>query len=220
MSAVAASSLAKLTISVDRLAAIFGYVGCKLDSMTLEIRKLDYLRATFAVRGYDEVTDTMDALTPSSKIPFHFAMGAATLGGAAYNIEGGTIRFNNNLDDDLFTLLAASTKMIEIEPNVRTLSGSFDVLYDTTSDATRSTYFKGGTSIAAVLTFTSGETILTGKYYTLTISLPLLWITKADPAVQDGNRMRQTFEWTASEAAATPLITITIRDGQSTKYIT
>ena len=220
MSALSASWLPKLTLTVDRIAAIFGYVGCKLDSMTLDIKKLDYLRAAFTVRGYDEITDTIDALTPSAKVPFNFTHGAATLGGTAYNIEGATLRFNNNLEDDLFTLLAAGTKMAEIEPQTRVLTGSITVIWDTTSNATRTAVFKAGVSTALVFTFTSTEAILTGKYYTLTITIPVAWITRADPVVDGPDRMHQTFDITMSMTSATPIWTITLRDGQSTKYIT
>lgn len=217
MSAVSASSLAKLTITVDRVAAVFGYIGCKLDSMSLDIKKLDYLRATFSVRGYDEVTDTIDSLSLSALKPLTFAMGAAQLGGSAYYIEEATLKYNNKLEDDLFTLYSASNKMSEIEAQGAELTGTLKVLYDTTSNATRSTVFKGGTTTSLTFTFTSSEEILTGKYYTLTLSIPVVYITKADLAIEGSDRLRQSFDFTA---AGTPLWTITLRDGQSTKYIT
>ncbi len=217
MSAAVASSLPKLTISVDRVAGICGYIGCKLDTMSLEIKKLDYLRATFSMRGYDEDTDTMDALSLSTKKPLSFAMGAATLGGAAYEIEEATLKFDNKLEDELHTLYAAGTKMREIEAQGAELTGSVTVLYDTTSHATRSTVFKGGTTTALAFTFTSSDEVLTGKYYTLTISIPVVYITDASPTVENRERLRQTFE---IQAAGNPICTITLRDGQATKYIT
>jgi len=220
MSAVAASSMPKLTLTVDRIAAVYGYVGCKLDSMTLDVKKLDYLRATFSVRGYDEITDTIDTLSRSSLKPFSFPMCAAQVGGAPYDVEGGTIRFNNNVEDDLFTLKAAGSNMAEIEAQARALTGTLEVLYDTTSDATRSTVFKGGITTSLSFVWTSTDVVLTGKFYTLTLAIPLVYITKADPSIQDGNRLRQTFEWSADENAANPLWTITLRDARATKYIT
>jgi hypothetical protein len=147
-------------------------------------------------------------------------MCAAQLGGASYDIEGGTVRFNNNVEDDLYTLKTAGTHMAEIEAQERALSGTLEVLYDTTSDATRSTVFKGGATTSLSFIWTSDEEILAGKYYTLTLTIPLVSITKADPAIQDKNRLRQSFEWSADETAADPLWTITLRDGRATKYIT
>jgi hypothetical protein len=217
MSALAGSSLPKLTITVDRVAAVYGYVGCKLDTMSLEIKKLDYLRATFTVRGYNEETDTIDALSLSTKKPFSFAMGSATLGGAAYDIEEATLKFDNKLEDELFTLYSSGVYMREIEAQGAELTGDVTVLYDTTSHATRSTVFKGGTTTSLVFTFVSTDEVLTGKYYTLTISIPVVYITDASPTVDGPDRLKQKF---SIQAAGNPICTITLGVGQSTKNIT
>ncbi len=218
MSAAAASSLPKLTVTVDRVAAVKGYIGCKIDTMSLEIKKLDYLRATFSLRGYDEVTDTIDALSLSTKKPLNFCMGAATLGGSAYDIEEATLKFDNKLEDELFTLYSASNKMREIEAQGVDLTGTVKVLYNAASEATRSSVFLAGGTTALAFTFTSSDQIATtGLYYTLTISIPAAYITSADAPVEGSERLRQTFE---IRAAGAPLWTITLRDAQATKYIT
>jgi hypothetical protein len=220
MSAVAASSLPKLTIVVDRIAAVKGYVGCKLDSMTLEAKSKDYLRATFAVIGQDEATSSTGALATSTKTPFMFHHGAVTVDGTPYTeVTSFRLNYKNNLENDLFTL-GSGLKMVEVEPQFRDVTVDLDVLYSTTTDTTRTSKFVGGATCALVLTFTSDQEILTGKYYTLTISIPLAYITTADPAVSGPDRIKQTFACRASEDATNQGITITLRDGQAAKYIT
>lgn len=218
MSSVSGSSLPSLTITVDRISAILGYYGVKIDSMTLELKKQDYLRATFAVRGYDETTDTIDSLTPSTKVPFHFSHCAATIGGAAYDIESFRLQYKNNLDNDLFTMYASGGKMREIDCNRRELTGTVDVLYDSTSNTTRTNAFKGGTTSALVFTLTSTETAASGLYYTLTISVPLAYITAADPVVAGPEKLKQTFNITASENSTNAIMTLTLRNADATTY--
>jgi hypothetical protein len=219
MSSVAASSLAKLTITVDRIAEIYGYIGCKLESMRLEARGGDYLRATFGVVGYDETTDTNESLTPSTLVPFHFSHGAFTVGGAAYHVRGASLDYRNNLENDLFTAYAAGGKMAEIEPQGRVLSGTLDVLWDTTSKATRATNFKGGTPLAISLVFTSTEVITGSYYYILTISIPVAYITDAPIGVGGTERPPFSLSFAGTETAAANMITVTLRDGLNAKYI-
>jgi hypothetical protein len=218
MSAVAASSLPKLTMVVDRIAAVFGYVGCKLDSMELSCKPKDYLRATFGVRGYDETTGTAQSLTPSTRLPFQFSHGAITVDAVAYSdIVSFRLRYNNNLENDLF-VMNGTTKMAEIDVQERDITCDMDVLYSTTTDATRSAKFKLGATAALVVTFTSTEAVLSGKYYTLTFSIPLGYIIAADPTVQGDGRIRQTFSVRASESTSSQALTVTARDARATKW--
>ncbi|MCK9569949.1 phage tail tube protein [Candidatus Pacearchaeota archaeon] len=218
MSSVAASSLPELTIAIDRVAAIKGYA-VKLDSMDLEFKGGDYLRATFNVVGRHEETDTMDALTPSTKVPFNFVHAAFTVGGAAYHIKSGKISYKNNLENDLFTAYAAGGYMAEPEPQARSVSGSIDVLWDTTSAATRDATFAAGASTALVFVFTSTEAILTGKYYTLTISIPLAFVTDGNANVSGPERPNLPLTFEAEEDADDNLCTITLRDARATAYL-
>lgn len=220
ISAVAASSLPEMTIVVDRLTAVYGYVGCKVDSMVLESRPKDYLRATFAVRGYDEASDATETLSYSTRIPFQFTHCALTVDAATFDeVTGFRLNYRNNLEDDLF-VMNGSTKMIEIEPQKRDISMDIDVLFNSDTDTYRTSKFKAGATAAVIATFTSTEEVLTGKYYTLTISCPLAYITDCSPAVGGPDRLKCTLALKAAEDSTHVVCTITLRDGRSTKYST
>ncbi len=219
ISAVSASSLFKTTIAVDRGAAIKGFVGCKIDSMKLSVKPKDYLRATFSVIGRSEETDTIDAVALSTKLPFQFIHGSVTVDAVAYaEITGIDFTYKNNLEDDLF-VLNGTQYMIEIEPQAREVTASLSVNYSSTTEATRAAKFAAGTACAIVLTFQSTETVLAGKYYTMTISIPTAYITAMDPNVGGPERIKMNMEVKGTETASAQVCQITLRDGRATKWV-
>jgi hypothetical protein len=219
MSANIASSLPKLTIVVNRIVGVVGYVGVKLDSMTLNAQTQDYLRASFAARGYDETTDTVEALSASTKRPFQFVDGSLDIDTVDYaDVTSFSMNYANNVENDLYTL-NGSTKMQEIEPQKRDITFTLDTLYSTATDTTRTNKFKAGAKVALSLEFKSTETITTGQYYTLTIAAPNCYITEAHPNVGGPDRITMSMSLKAVETGGAPPVTITLRDGQSTKYL-
>lgn len=219
MSANVSSSLPKLTITVDRIVGVLGYVGCKLDSMSLNAQTQDYLRASFNVRGYDEETDTLSSLSASTKRPFQFVDGSLQLDGSDYaDVTSFTMDYSNNLENDLYTL-NGSTRMQEIEPQKRDITFSLDTLYSSTSNTTRTNKFKAGSQVSLTLTFTSTENVLSGKPYTLTIEAPNCYITEAHPNVGGPDRITMNMSLRAVEESGESPVTITLRDGQDSKYI-
>jgi hypothetical protein len=219
ISANIASSLPKLTVTLGRIVGIKGYVGCKLDSMSLSAQTQDYLRASFNVRGYDEVTDTLETLSPSSKRPFQFVDGNLTIDAANYSdVTSFTFDYSNGLENDLFTL-NGSTKMQEIEPQKREITFSLETLYSTATDATRTAKFVAGAKAALVLTFVSTQAILGGHFYTLTVTAPNCYITEAHPNVGGPDRIRMNMTLKAVETGGASPVTVTLRDGRHTKYI-
>lgn len=215
------NSLPKGTLVVDRKVDTYDYVGCKVNTFRLEAGVNDYLRATFGVIGYDEVKDVeLASLTPSSLKALQFKHGTITVDAADYaDITSFSIDLGNNLEDDLFTM-GSGDNMAEIEPQAREITASMEVLFSSTTESTRENKFKGGATAAVIATFTSDETILTGKYYTLTIEMPLFYITEASPNVSGPERITMTLEGTATEDDSNEAITITLRDAQDSKYIT
>ncbi len=219
MSANIASSLPKLTMVVNRIVGVLGYIGVKLDSMSLNAQAQDYLRASFTTRGYDEDTDTLEALSASTKRPFQFVDGNLQIDSADYaDVLSFTMDYANNLEDDRFTL-NGSNKMQEIEPQKRDITFSLNTLYSTATNTTRTNKFKAGATASLSLTFTSTETVLTGKYYTLTVDAPNCYITEAHPNVTGPDRITMDMSLRAVESGGESPVTITLRDGRSTKYI-
>jgi len=219
ISANVSSSLPKLTTVVDRIVGVFGYIGCKIDSMSLAAQTQDYLRATFNVRGYDEQSDALESLSASSKRPFQFVDGNVTIDAGDYaDITSFSMNYSNNLESDLFTL-NGETKMQEIEPQKRDITFNLETLYSTATNSTRTDDFKAGDTVALVATFTSTEEVLTGKYYTLTVSAPNCYITDCNPSVSGPERLRMSMSLKAVETGGESPVTITLRDGNASKHI-
>lgn len=220
MSANVSSSLPKLTVVIDRIVGVLGYVGVKLDSMSLSAQAQDYLRASFTARGYDEASDALESLSASTKRPFQFVDGNLQIDSSDYaDVLSFSLDYANNLENDRFTL-NGSNKMQEIEPQKRDITFTLDTLYSTATNTTRTNKFKAGAQAALTLTFTSTEEVLSGKYYTLTIEAPNCYITEAHPNVSGPDRITMSMSMRAVEEAGVSPITITLRDGRSTKYIT
>jgi hypothetical protein len=215
------NSLPKATLVVDRKVDTYDYVGFKVNTFRLEANVNDYLRATFGGLGYDEVKNVeLASLTPSSLKALQFKHGTITVDASEYaDITSFSIDLSNNLEDDLYTM-GSGDNMAEIEPQAREVTASMEVLFSSTTESTRENKFKAGDSVAVEATFTSDEEVLTGKYYTLTIDMPLFYITEASPSISGPERIRMTLEGTATEDDSNEAITITLRDGQDTKYIT
>jgi len=198
---------------------VLGYVGVKLDSMSLSAQAQDYLRASFTTRGYDEASDDLETLSASTKRPFQFIDGNLQIDDDNYaDVLSFTMEYGNNLENDRFTL-NGSNKMQEIEPQKRDITFTLDTLYSTATDATRTDDFKGGTTVDLSLTFTSTEEVLIGKCYTLTIEAPNCYITEAHPNVSGPDRITMSMSLRAVETGGESPVTITLRDARSMAYI-
>lgn len=219
MSANVSSSLPKLTMVVDRIVGVLGYIGCKLDTMNLNAQTQDYLRASFGVRGYDEATDTKETLSASTKRPFQFVDGSLEIDSADFaDVTSFSMDYSNNLENDLYTL-NGSTKMQEIEPQKREITFSLDTLFSSASNTVRTNKFKAGAQASLELTFESTETIESGYYYTLTISAPNCYITEAHPNVGGPDRITMNMALRAVEEAGVSPVTITLRDAKADEYL-
>lgn len=219
ISANTASSLPKLTMVVDRIQSVKGYVGCKVDRMALSAQVQDYLKATFDIRGRNEQADALESLSAGAKRPFMFTDGALEFNDTAYDeITSIDLSYMNNLEDNLFTL-NGSNYMIEIEPQKREITLEVEALYSSDIETLRASYYKTGTKCSVTLTFTSTEAVLTGKYYTLTIELPNCYITRQPINVSGPDRIRTRVSLVATEQSGASPITITLRDGNASAHI-
>jgi hypothetical protein len=213
------NSLPSLTIVVDRKAKVAGYISCKVNSMSLEAKVNDYLRATFSVIGRNEQSDALESLAISTKRPFLFRDGNITVDGSNYaDVTGATVQVSNNLEDDIFTM-DSSAYMQEIEPQKREITINLDALYSTNTNTTRENKFIAGATAALVLTFVSTESPDSGYYYTLTITCPVCYVTEAHPMVSGPERIQIPMTLKATQNASNQPITVTLRDGIGSKFI-
>jgi len=213
------TSLPKITAVVDRKTGVYGYSSCKVSSLELSAQKGDYLRGTVSVVGYDEESSSLASLTAPTTKAFKFSHGTITVDSTEYDeIEGVSFSYNNNLENDLQTL-GSGANMAEIEPQAREITMSLDVLDSTDLASLRTSKFKAGATADVVLTFTSEETIEAGYYYTLTIDMPLCYITEDNPSVSGPERLRHSVSLTATEDSSNEAVTVTLRDDNSSDYL-
>jgi hypothetical protein len=213
------NSLPKLTVVVDRKAAVFGYVSCKVNQMVLEATVSELLKATFSLRGRNEQSDTLESLSNSTKQPFRFSHGALNIDDAAFaDVTSFKITVNNNLEDNFFTM-DSSAYMQEIEPQGREVTIELEANYSTANDAIRSSNYKEGASVDVDLTFTSGETAGASLAYRIVITCPLAFITACDPVISGPERIKLPMTLIATENDSYEPLTITLRDLQGTAYL-
>lgn len=217
-----AYSLPKLTIMVDRKADIFAFVGCKIDSMTINAAVGDYLRADFSIRGRHELAaQTLENLSFSTLRAFQFVDGDVTIDGSSVaGVTSFKLDVKNNLENDLYTL-DSGQYMAEIEPQNREITVDMEMLYtESSNDDIRTGKYRAGAALALVATFTSTEAAGEGKYYSLTISIPLGYVTDAPALVNGPQRLKMPLSIKATQNASNQPITITLRDKDATAYLT
>ena len=221
VAADASSSLEPFTLVVDRKVDTFGYKSCKMNSATFDASPNDYLRATFDVIGYDEDSaDTIDgALSESSLIGLQFKHGTVEIDDSSIaDVINFSLTYNNNLEDDRYTM-GSGGYMAEIEPQKREITAEVDVLYSSTTNATRISKFKAGATAKLEAIFTSTELISGSTYYSLEFEMPLAYIVDASPVVGGPDRITQTLSFRATENSGNEALTVTLINGDSQAYI-
>lgn len=210
---------------VDRKVNTFGYKGLKIDKLSIEASPQDYVRCTASMVGYDEDDgDTISGDTLSALKAFQFSGGSVSVGTdgaeAAYaDVVKFSFSYSNNLEKDLFTM-STGLYQAEPQPQAREITATVEVLYSSTTDSTRSTYFKTGTTCSMVVLFTSSEKVDNALYYRLELDMPRCYITDASPVVGGPDRIKQTLVVKATEQDALEAVTATLVNARSTKYIT
>lgn len=210
---------------VDRKVNTFGYKGLKVDTLDIDASPQDYLRCKVSCTGYDEDSgDTISGDTLSTLKAFQFSHGQVYVGtDGAEVLYADVVKFNfsykNNLEKDLYTM-GTGLFPAEPQPQAREITATVDVLYSTTTDATRTTYFKGGITCSIRAIFTSTEKVDNANYYKLTLDMPRCYITDASPVVGGPDRIRQTLVVRATEQDSLEAVTATLVNARSTKYIT
>lgn len=211
-------SLPKLTVVVDRKVAVFGYVSCKVNQMTLEAKVKNYLRMTLGMRGHSEQSDALESLTASTLRAFQFVDGNVTINGSEYDdVEGVKLTVDNDLEDDLFTM-SGSVTMQEIEPQNRKITADIDVLYSSTTDATRTSAYLAASTVTVVLNFESTEVAAGALKYRLQVTLNKCYVTGAHPAVASRGRIKQTLSVRATEQSSTEPIVVLLVNKAADAY--
>lgn len=215
------TSLEPFTLVVDRKVNTFGYKSCKINQWTAEASPQDYLRMTFDVIGYDEDNgDTIDdSLSESSLSGYQFKNGSVEIADSAIaDVTSFRWTYNNNLENDRFTM-GSGDNMAEIEPQKREITAEVDVLYSSTTDTVRESYFKAGETAKLECLFTSGDTVSGDTaMYSIEFEMPLAYIIDASPVVSGPDRITQTLSFKATENDSNEAATVTIVNGDTSAY--
>jgi hypothetical protein len=215
------NSLPKLTITVDRKAAIFGYVGCKIDTLNLSATLDDYLRYGITIVGRHEASDTLETLSQSALRPLQFSDGLATFDGStSYDVSDFKFDLNNNVEKNRFAM-DGTNYMQEPEAQGREIMMTLEVMLSADTNTIRENTYKAGASMDIVVTFTSTEAIAGAEYYTLTLTMNNAYLMD-DPSFQIAGpeRIKGTFNLKATDNGTDEPIIITLKDAKGTKYIT
>lgn len=196
----------------------FIYESCMVDSMTLSATKGSLLTARFDIVGqqYTE-NQAVQSLSPSTLLPYTFHFGAITVSGAGVTyVNSFTMTYNNHLDADGGHVLDGNAFRHHCNKTLGSLTGTLECEWDTTSDALRDAYLDN-TVKSLDFAFTSTEAIESGYYYTLSSSIPKIYILGDLPVLTGRDRIPFTVNFEAAYDS-TNFMNFAQRDARATKW--
>jgi hypothetical protein len=159
------------------------FAGCYLNKLDLDIKNGEFVVADSDWIGFKyEANGTTQAGTPSALAPYKFDQAVVTLGGAPNtDMAEMKISLSNNVAVEHVvgnTIYGTKASSHGIAAQV---SGT--IIFE---DVTEMTKFRNGTSSSLTVVLTSSEAIVTGKYYSLTLTIPLMYYRSAALPIQKG----------------------------------
>lgn len=213
------ASLPSLTVVIDRIADIFTYSGVKIDNMTLDASAGEMVKLTVSCIGKDEEGGgEIQTLTKSALKPFLFSGGIVKFASTSIEVTSVNFEYANNLQADIQTNLTGQY-IYEPQPGERAITIKVDTLFNDESLSQYTSYYKNDTTFALELKFQSTETIETGLYYSLTISIPVCQITTSDFSVSGKDTLKHSFTLKAIDSVTSELITIELVNKNGETYI-
>mgnify|MGYP001579047972 CR=1 FL=1 len=148
-----AETLPSFALMIDRIAKVFTYATCYVDSASFSSATGQALRLALQIEALAEsvgAAGTFPAISVSDDQPFVFHQGTLTLGGTAYEMMGVEVTLNNMLKKDRFVNSQTRT---HLPPTDRQVSVRCTVPY--TAD-TVGLYNSGAPGITGVVKFSVG----------------------------------------------------------------
>lgn len=215
-----AYSLPSFTAIVDRHTAAKQYSGLKVESLKIEARAGDYLRANLSVKGKDEAAGTKNvALQVPTAKAFRFAGGVCEFNSTAIGaVKSATIDYANTLDEGEQTI-ASGLNGTEPEPQDRKITITLETDYDSAAEGVRESDYKTEATVDIRLRFESPDEIVAGVKHAIEILLPKVAITDCSPNVSGKEKIKLSITGTALESATEDAIEIVLFDEKTTKYL-
>lgn len=200
---------------IDRHAAIYQYNGLKINSLKLDAKAQDWVRATVGLKGKGETSDTLESgLAIDTAKAFKFSAGAITVNSTSIAVvKSVTYTLENNLDDGEY-FLGSGISPSEPTHQMRKNTLSMEVEYGSAAET-----LKGylDTPYQVVLTFTSATEIESGQAFRFTITMPNFLITEAAPSIGGRDKLAMTVSGEALETASVEAVTVVFYDGENKK---
>lgn len=215
----AAGSLPSYTIRIDRKQVVKQYSGCKVDSLKLEAKAGDYVRATLTLKGKDEsVVASIATSVPPSLKAYKFVGATVTAGGTTLEVTGITFDYANQLEDGPQT---SSTGVYLSEPlhGKRKITVTLELPYGTNAEAIQTTNLLTEALLSSVvLHFESPALIATTYKYRMDITLNNVAVTECKTNVGDTGVLMTSLSGEATEVGSTAPISVVVYDATTAQY--
>lgn len=217
--AAAAGSMPSYTVLIDRKQVIKQYSGVKVDSLKLEAKAGDYVRATLTLKGKDEaVVASIATLVPPSLKAYKFVGATVVAGGVSLEVTGITFDYANQLEDGPQT---SGTGVYLSEPihGKRKASVTLELPYGSAAEAIQVTNLLTDTVLSSVvLHFESPALIATTYKYRMDITLNNVAVLGCKTNVGDTGVLMTTINGEATEVGATAPISVVVYDATAVAY--
>jgi hypothetical protein len=212
--------LPSLSFLIDKKTDVFGYTGCKINSLSFSTAAEDFLNVEAEIYGKDELTgQTLSTSINSSPLKaFVFNGGSVKLGGSVMaDITSISFNYVNNLEN---TLQTTSTGLYykEPQPNLREITCELEMLYSTEAETFRSSFFKTDDIVSLELSFISNEIAAGTTPYSLTITIPATQVVECSNAISDANGVKQSASLTGIDNGVNPVCTWVLKNTYTSAY--
>lgn len=203
---------------VGRRAAIKGYSGCKVASLSLEAAVGDYVKGTISLMGKDEATTTLASLTALALKAFRAVSATCTIGGTVYDVKKVSFKLDNKLEDAGQTYASG---LYHKEPihGQRETTVDIEMNYDATVETLHDTNAITGTVLNAVVFKLESPSFVTGTTpYSVQITLNNVAVSSVERNVSGTGLMVAKLSGMATSVSTTEPVVAVIIDGTSTAY--
>ena len=212
--------LPSLSFLIDKKADVFGYTGCKINSLSFSTAAEDFLNVEAEIFGKDELTgqSLSTSISPSPLKAFVFNGGSVKLGGSVMaDITSISFNYTNNLEN---TLQTTSTGLYykEPQPNLREITCDLEMLYSTEAESFRNSFFKTDDIVSLELNFISSEMAVSSTPYSLVVTIPATQVTECSNAVGDANSIKQSASLTGIDNGINPVCSWVLKNTYASAY--
>ncbi len=194
-----AETLGEFFVTVDKIADVATYAGCKVNKATFKATQGGLLEMDLDIQGKTEtlgVVSGFSALVPSLTSPYVFHDCVLTINSVAYQFRHFEFGLDNHLKLDRFMNTISRTDLPALD---RTVDVSLDLPF--TSD-TIGLYDQNDASGAVVATFTNGAN-------SFTITLPAVQFPTQPPNLPGREEVTLPLKGTARKTGTTLEVTLT-----------